>query len=131
MKNTLYDFNGLYLLVRRYYLKCFPHIADSAPEAILNLQLKCHDSSALVVSTGQLGNTLLENQEPIQKHNPPYVENHGYVLEAYLSDEASRGDILEDIKALNEWMIKEGFIHADDEGSIATSRLLDVRSLTS
>ncbi|MEN4586926.1 hypothetical protein [Pantoea agglomerans] len=130
MKNTLYDIDDLYQATRRYFMNSFPYPGESVSGAIMNLELQRNSSKARIISSNQFGNTTFENPEPIQKTESIYGESYGFTLEEYLSNDASRRYVMEDLKELKKWMIKEEFLYAEKGGLLATEKLLRTKKLT-
>ncbi|WP_432413697.1 hypothetical protein [Pantoea allii] len=127
MKNNRYTINGLYLIVRRFYLDSFPNpISFDALDA-LNFEIKKINKKAKVDEINKVyffdnpSPTVVDPSNPFsnaseQKSEEEYFEKAG--------DGAIR-NLIQDIRALESWLWKAGYI--DDK--IATEKMLANKSI--
>lgn len=130
MKNTLYDLNDLFQATRRYYMKTFPYAGSGVSAEIMNLELKRNSSTMHIAVADQFGNTTFEGAKIAQRTDSVYAQPFGVTLEDYLSDKTCRKDVMDDLKELKGWMIKEEFLSVEKVGLLATGKLLKVNKLT-
>lgn len=129
MKNTLYDIDELFQVVRRYYVESFPYSAQPNAIGVMNQELKRAESSAKIRYVDDL-NTSFENLSPAVKPESIIAHNPAVYLEEYLEEKQRREMLFEDIRALRTWLVKAGYLYADGRNHIATEELLRTYNLT-
>jgi len=129
MKNTFYDIDDLYQVVRRFYLKSFPYSAQPNAIGVMNNELKRVESSAKIRYVDDL-NTSFENLSPAIKTESVFDHNPAVYLEEYLEEKQRREALFEDIRALRTWLVKAGYLYVDGRNHIATEALIRTYSLT-
>jgi len=130
MKNTAYDIDNVYKIIRRYYVKRFPYDTQPNSANVINDELNRLSSSARIV-TGSVTNTVtFENPNPAEAATD-YGYNPASILEEYLSDQSSLTDLMEDIREMRDWLAKAGYLYRHGGGHTATEALLRTKDLTS
>lgn len=129
MKNKRYDINGLYLIVRDFYLDSFPNPLSFNPLHALNFKIKKSNKRAEVVESNKIYSfdnphpTLVDPRIPYSNKNgseqrevEEYFENAGH-------DEIRI--IVQELNALESWLWKAGYI----EDKLATEKMLANKSI--
>ena len=129
MKSTLYDINGLFQMVRRYYVQRFPYSVQPNAIGVMNDELKWAGSSAKIRYVDD-SNTSFENPNPAEKPDSVFGHNPAIRLEEYLEGKQDREMLIEDINALRAWLIKAGYLYVDGRDHTATEELLRTYNLT-
>lgn len=129
MKSTLYDIDGLFQVVRRYYVESFPYSAQPNAIGVMNNALKRAESSAKIRYVDD-SNTSFENLSPAVKPESDFAYDPAFHLEEYLEEKQSREVLLEDIRVLRTWLVKAGYLYVDGRNHSATEELLRTYNLT-
>lgn len=129
MKNTFYDIDDLFQVVRRYYVGSFPYSAQPNAIGVMNNELKRLESSAKIRHVDDL-NTSFENVSPAVNPDSIFAHNPAVKLEEYLEAKQNRNVLLEDIRVLRTWLVKAGYLYADGRNHIATEELIRTYNLT-
>lgn len=129
MKSTLYDIDGLFQVVRRYYVESFPYSAQPNAIGVMNNELKRVESSAKIRYVDD-SNTSFENPSPTVNPDSVFAYNPAVDLEEYLEVKQNLDVLLEDIRTLRTWLVKAGYLYADGRDHIATEELLRTYNLT-
>lgn len=129
MKSMFYDIDGLFQVVRRYYVQNFPYSAQPNAIGVMNNELKRLESSAKIRHVDD-SNTSFENASPAVNTDSIFAHNPAVELEEYLKEKQNRDVLLEDIRTLRTWLVKAGYLYADGRSHIATEELLRTYNLT-
>lgn len=129
MKNTFYDIDGLFQVVRRYYVESFPYSVQPNAIGVMNNELKRVDSSAKIRYVDD-ANTSFENLSPAVKPESILAYNPAVHLEEYLEEKHNLAVLLEDIRTLRTWLVKAGYLYADGRNHTATEELIRTYNLT-
>lgn len=129
MKNMFYDIDDLFQVVRRYYVESFPYSAQPNGISVMNNELNRVKSSAKIRYVDDL-KTSFENLTPAVRPESDFSHNPAVYLEEYLEQEQGRKVLLEDIQALQKWLVKAGYLYADGRNHMATEALLRTYKLT-
>ncbi|WP_017345646.1 hypothetical protein [Pantoea sp. A4] len=129
MKSTLYHIDGLFQVVRQYYVSSFPYSVPSNAIDVMNYELKREGSSATIRYVDNL-NTSFENLSPAENPETSFEHNPAVSLEEYLGEKQGREALLEDIRALWIWLVKAGYLYEERGNHTATEELLRTYRLT-
>lgn len=128
MKNTHYDINGLFKLIKNYYADHFPHETKAIAIDIVNYHLKSQGSSAKIVGPNAQESEF-ENQNPTESKESDFRYNSMIKLEEYLANYLNRNQLIEDVIALKRWLTNENYLRDTVEGLVATKELLITNKL--
>jgi len=121
MNNELYNINGVYGIIRKYYITHFPHKLEFWALDSINHHLKEHNNTAQIIK--KEGAYVFSNPNPYQKSQDSFSNSLSIGtqnLESYLSDSEGLKNLFQDINALYTWLVEYGFI----KDGIATEKLL-------
>ncbi|WP_213355030.1 hypothetical protein [Citrobacter freundii] len=128
MNNELYNINGIYSIIRKYYISQFPHKINFLALDSINHHLSEHNNAAKIVKKD--GAYILSNPNPYQKSQDPFANSLSIGtqnLESYLSDSEGLKHLFQDINALYTWLVEYDFI----KDGIATEKLLTIKAILS
>lgn len=126
MKNEIYSINGIYDMVRNYYMDNFPHTVGFKAVDVINFYLHTFNKSAIVEKIED--DYVLNNPNPTKADNDPFTQGLVSInikFETYLSHKNGMIKIFQDVNALHQWLTVSGFIN----DGIATEKMLSVKKL--
>lgn len=129
MKNKHYTINGLYGILRDFYLDSFPHASSFNALQVLNSEIKKINKSAKIEESNFRYSFDNPNPTVVDANNPYSNENgsEGRNVEEYFENAGSNEirNIIQDLYGLESWLGTAGFI----ENKIATEKLLANKKL--
>lgn len=126
MNNELYNTNGVYSIIRKYYVSQFPHKMSFLALDAINHHISEHNKSAAVVK--KEGSYVFNNPNPYQASNDPFGNSlsiNTKNLESYLSNSEGLKNLFQDINALYTWLVEYDFI----KDGIATEKMLTIKAI--
>jgi len=129
MRNTIYDINALFRLLKQYYVDHCPHVEEATAIDIVNYYLKLQGSSAKIVGARAFTSEF-KNPNPKKNKGSDSTWNTAIKLEEYLAGHTNRNNLIEDVIALRGWLINENYLREMEKGIIATKELLITHTLT-
>ncbi|MCA6924719.1 hypothetical protein [Pectobacterium versatile] len=126
MRNSLYNINGIYSIIREYYIANFPYKIEFKAEDVLNAHIQSKNENACIVQNGTKYE--FQNPTPYQLSNEAFARSFetGIVyLEEYLAEENNLVSIFNDLHIFNSWLVDSGFI----KNGVATEKMLVTKTL--
>ncbi|MBE5213498.1 hypothetical protein IG611_00400 [Pectobacterium sp. A535-S3-A17] len=126
MKNTLYNINGIYGVIRDYYIANFPHKIEFHADNALNAHVRSKNENAFIVKNEK--GYEFSNPTPYQLSDDSFsrsFEVNIVSLEKYLSEENNLTFMFQDVNALNKWLEDSGFV----KNGVATEKMLATKTL--
>ena len=126
MHNELYNINGVYELIRKYYVFNFPHKVEFQAVNAINHFVKSYNAEAVIKKDGDV--YVFINTKPYQRSSDPFANSlgiHTEQLERYLSDDSGIRKLFQDVNALHLWLVDNNFI----KNNLATEKLLATKAI--
>ncbi|MEI3777107.1 hypothetical protein [Pectobacterium brasiliense] len=126
MRNSLYNINGIYSIIRKYYIDNFPYKIEFRAEDVLNYHIQSKNENAYIVQNGT--EYEFKNPTPYQLSDDTFArsfETEIVSLEEYLAEENNLVSIFNDVHTFNNWLVDSGFI----KNGVATEKMLVTKTL--